>query len=68
MDVVADPDSIKNFHLDLHIDFTASILENRYFTLMDCILELSSFAYLLVILAGFMAAGRLYDSFSLNVA
>jgi len=36
--------------------------------MMDCILELSSFIYILSILIALIAAGRLYDNYSLTVS
>jgi hypothetical protein len=68
LEVIDDPDANMNFHFDLDIDFRASVLENRYFTMMDCLLELSSFAYVLGISAGLLASNRVYNSYSLSVS
>jgi hypothetical protein len=57
-----------NFHLDLNIDFRAVVTENRYFTMMDWLLELSAFTWFLYVLVGALASYHIYKSYSLEVS
>ena len=52
----------------LDVEMQTHIEENRYYTIMDCLIDMSAFTYFLSVVLAILTTGYLYENYSLNMA